>query len=459
MSWNDYLDVNQSRFVEELCDFIRIPSVSAKPENAGDVRAAGQWVIDRLAAAGIENAEMLETAGHPVVCADWLHAEPGRPTILIYGHFDVQPAEPFELWSSPPFEPTLRDNRIYGRGATDDKGAMMIPILAAEALLAETGRLPVNVRFFFEGQEEIGSPDLPPFIEANLDRLQADMIFSADGGQWDPQTPHLVMGLKGLVSVELKVIGPKSDLHSGMHGGGVANPAQALAHLLAGMKAPDGRITIEGFYDDVVDLSDDDRAAIARVPWDEAAYLKQTGVPATHGEPGYSTRENLWARPTFEINGLTSGWQGAGTKTVLPSVASAKITCRLVANQNPERIFELIADHVEAHCPPGVTTEVSRNPGRSDPFLVPAGHNATAIAGQVLEEVYGKAPYRTRVGGSIPVMSTLLDQLGLHAVMFAFGHDDENQHAPNEFFRLETFRLGQSAYARLMETLGGDKQC
>ncbi|NRB35414.1 MAG: dipeptidase [Rhodobacteraceae bacterium] len=455
MSWAEYLDSHQSRFVDELLEFIRIPSVSAKPENTGDVRVAGQWVVDRLRAAGIDNAEMLETAGHPVVCADWLHAGPEKPTILIYGHFDVQPAEPFDLWDSPPFEPEIRGDRIYGRGATDDKGAMFIPILATEALLSETGTLPVNVRFFFEGQEEIGSPDLPEFIAANLDRLQADMIFSADGGQWDPDTPQMVLGLKGLVSLEIKVTGAASDLHSGMHGGGVANPGLALAHLLASMKSPDGRITIDGFYDDVVDLTDEDRAAIARVPWDEAAYLAQTGAPATHGEPGYTPREALWARPTFEINGLTSGWQGAGTKTVLPSVASAKITCRLVANQTPEKIYDLIVAHVAAHCPPGVTAEVTKNPGRADPFLVPAGHNATAIAGQVLEEVYGTTPYQTRVGGSIPVMSTLLDELGLHAVMFAFGHEDENQHAPNEFFRLPTFRRGQTAYVRLMQALGG----
>lgn len=454
MGWAEYLDAHQARFIEELSDFIRIPSVSAKPENAGDVRAAGQWVVDRLTAAGIENAAMYDTAGHPVVCADWLHAGPDKPTILIYGHFDVQPAEPFDLWETPPFEPSVRGDRIYGRGATDDKGAMFVPIVATEALLKETGRLPVNVRFFFEGQEEIGSPDLPPFIEANLDKLHADMIFSADGGQWDPETPQLIMGLKGLTSLEITVTGPRSDLHSGMHGGGVANPAQALAHLLASMKAPDGRITIDGFYDDVVDLTEEDRTAVAQVPWDEAAYLAQTGAPATHGEPGYTTRENLWARPTFEINGLTSGWQGEGTKTVLPSVASAKVTCRLVANQNPERIFDLIAAHVAAHCPHGVTAEVKKNPGRADPFLVPAGHNASAIAGQVLEEVYGKAPYKTRIGGSIPVMSTLLDELGLHAVVYAFGHEDENQHAPNEFFRLPTFRLGQTAYVRLMQRLG-----
>lgn len=454
MSCEEYLDAHQDRFVDELCTFIRIPSVSAKPENVGDVRKAGEWVVERLTAAGVENAEMFETAGHPVVCADWLHAGSDKPTILIYGHFDVQPAEPFDLWSSPPFEPTIRGDRLYGRGATDDKGAMMIPILAVEALLKETGKLPINVRFFFEGQEEIGSPDLPPFIEANTHRLKADMIFSADGGQWDPETPQIVMGLKGLTSLEIEVTGASGDLHSGMHGGGVANPGMALSQILASMKSTDGLITIDGFYDEVVDLTDEDREAIARVPWDEAEYLAETGASATQGEPGYTPRERLWARPTLEINGMTSGWQGAGTKTVLPSKASAKITCRLVANQNPEKIFDLIVAHVEANTPPGVTAKVTKNPGRADPFLMPSGHNASAIAGQVLEEVYGKAPYKTRVGGSIPVVSTLLDTLGLHTVMFAFGHADENMHAPDEFFRLPTFRKGQTAYVRLLERLG-----
>lgn len=454
MGTESYLDREQSRFIAELKEFIRIPSVSAKPENAGDVLKAGHWVVDRLTAAGIENAEIFPTEGHPVVCADWLHAGADKPTILIYGHFDVQPAEPFELWDSPPFDPEIRGDRIYGRGATDDKGAMMIPILAVEALLSETGSLPVNVRFFFEGQEEIGSPDLPPFIEANQHRLQADMIFSADGGQWDPETPQIILALKGLTSLEITLTGAASDLHSGMHGGGVANPAMALAHLLSTMKSPDGLITIDGFYDNVVELTDSDREAIARVPWSEKDYLAATGAPTTQSEPGYTTREAIWARPTLEINGLTSGWQGMGTKTVLPAQASCKITCRLVANQNPERVFDLIKAHVEANVPPGVTAEVKQNPGRADPFLVPAGHNATAIAAGVLEDVYGKAPYYTRVGGSIPVMTTLLDTLGVHAVIFAFGHDDENQHAPNEFFRLPTFRKGQTAYVRLMERLG-----
>lgn len=453
MNWTGYLDANQARFTKELLDFLRIPSVSAKPENAGDVMRAARWVRDRLETAGVTGAEILPTAGHPVVLAEWMGAGPEKPTILIYGHFDVQPAEPFDLWQSQPFEPEVRDNRVWARGASDDKGGMLIPILAVEAMLKTDGRLPVNVKFFFEGQEEIGSPDLPPFVAEHADRLKADMIFSADGSQWAPGQPQIVEALKGLVSLEVHVQGPAADLHSGQHGGGVANPGMALAQILASMKSPEGQITVEGFYDDVLPLDAETRAAIARVPYDEADYLAETGAPAVLPEPGYTVRESLWARPTLEVNGMTCGWQGAGTKTVLPAQASAKITCRLVAGQSPEAVFETIRAHVAAHCPPGITAEVTRNPGRAEPFQVPAGHNATAIAAQVLEEVYGRAPYRTRVGGSIPVMTTLLGELGVHAVMFGFGHGDENIHAPNEFFRLDAFRTGQLAYGQLMEAL------
>ncbi len=454
MTWQDYLDREQPRFVDELLEFIRIPSVSAKPENMADVRRAADWVAARLTAAGAENAEVLPTAGHPVVCADWLHAGADRPTILIYGHFDVQPAEPFDLWTTPPFDPQVRDGRVWGRGASDDKGGMLIPILAFEAILRSQGSLPVNVKFFFEGQEEIGSPDLPPFVAAQANRLKANMIFSADGLQWAPDQPLVLEGLKGLVSLEITLRGPRSDQHSGLHGGGIANPALALAQVLAGLKAPDGTVLVNGFYDDVLPLTEADRAAIARIPYDEAAYLAETGAPAAVGEPGYSTRERLWARPTLDVNGLTSGWQGAGTKTVLPAEARAKITCRLVATQSPERVFAAIRDHVLAHLPPGVTAEVTQNPGRADPFLLPPGHNATAIAGNVLRQVYGREPYRTRMGGSIPVMTTLLEHLGVHGVMFGFSHDDENLHAPDEFFRLDAFRRGQTAYGKLFEALG-----
>lgn len=455
MDTESWLDREQPRYVEELLDLIRIPSVSAKPENIPDVLRAAKWVAARVTAAGMENARVMPTAGHPVVYADWLHAGEDRPTVMIYGHFDVQPAEPFDLWSSAPFEPEIRDGCIWGRGASDDKGGMMTPILAVEALLRTKGKLPINVKFFFEGQEEIGSPDLPEFVAAEADLLKADMIFSADGLQWSPDQPQIVDALKGMVALEVVVTGPRSDQHSGLHGGGIANPALALGQILASLKSLDGMVTIDGFYDDVLPLTDEVRAAIAAIPYNEAEYLAESGAPAIFGEPGYTTRERLWARPTLDVNGLTSGWQGAGSKTVLPAEARAKITCRLVAAQVPERVFDLIAAHVERHTPPGVIARVQRNPGRADPFQMPSGHNAASVAREVLAEVYGREPYRTRLGGSIPVLTTLLDTLGVHAVMFGFSHADENLHAPDEFFRLSVYRKGQTAYVRLFEKLGG----
>lgn len=454
MTWQAYLDTHQDRFVSELLDFVRIPSVSASADYVDDVRRAGEWVVQRITAAGMENVRLMETGGHPVVYADWLHAGAGKPTVLIYGHFDVQPAEPFDLWDSPPFEPEVRQGCVWGRGASDDKGGMLIPILSLEALLQTDGRLPVNVKLIFEGQEEIGSPELPAFVAANRDLLSCDMIFSADGLQWGVDEPMLINGLKGLVGAEISLQGAQSDQHSGLHGGGIGNPLMAISQLLASMKSPDGQILIDGFYDDVLDLEPEDRAAIARIPFDEADYLAETGAPAAVGEPGFSTRERLWARPTLDVNGLWGGYQGLGTKTVLPAAASAKVTCRLVANQNPDRIFDLIRAHVEANLPKGVTAEVTRLQGSADPFLMPTGHTASKVAGDVLRDVYDREPYETRLGGSIPVMTVFLKELGVHGVMFGFSIGDENLHAPNEFFRLINFERGQKAYCRLLEELG-----
>ncbi len=450
----DYLITHQDRFVGELLDFVRIPSVSAKTENMTDVAMAADWVAARLRAAGVENPVVLPTGGHPVVYGDWLGAGDDKPTVLIYGHFDVQPAEPFERWQTPPFEPEIRDGCVYGRGASDDKGGMLTPILAFEALLASEGKLPVNVKFLFEGQEEIGSPELPTFVASNRELLTCDMIFSADGLQWTADEPNIVIGLKGLVGLEIRVQGPSSDQHSGLHGGAIANPLMALAQLLATMKDTDGKIRIEGFYDGIPALTDDERADIARAPYDERAYLRDLGVPALFGEPGYTTRERLWARPTLDVNGLWGGYQGTGSKTVHPAEAFAKITCRLVANQNPDKIFERIRDHVSKHCPAGVTAETTRLAGSADPFLMPKGHNASQLARDVLKEVYGQEPFTTRLGGSIPVMTIFLGELGVHATMFGFSVGDENLHAPNEFFRLRNFERGQVAYCKLLKKIG-----
>ena len=454
MTWKTYLDQNQSRFVGELVDFVRIPSVSALDEHFNDVVKAGNWVVERLKAAGIANARLMQTETHPVVYGELLTAGKNKPTILIYGHFDVQPADPFELWDNPPFEPKIKDGKIFGRGASDDKGNMLAPILAIEALLKTTGSLPVNVKLFYEGQEEIGSPTLPPFIKKNTRMLCSDMIFSSDGGQWGENHPSLIMGLKGLVGCQLTVTGAQRDLHSGMHGGGIANPIHALSHVIASMKDLDGKIKIEGFYDDVVDLTIEDRNAIARVPFDDQKYYTDFGAPESFGEIGYSTPERLWARPTLELNGIWGGYQGKGSKTVLPSKAHAKITCRLVANQEPMKIYELIKSHVEANIPPGVTIDIEALPGSANPLLIPNGHNSSEIAGKVLRELYGKEPYQIRVGGSIPVMSIFLEELGVHPTMFAFGLEDEQVHAPNEFFRLSSFKKGQVAYCMLLEEFG-----
>lgn len=450
-NWRAYLQERQDADLEDLLDFIRIPSVSARPDHMPEVRRAAGWVVDRMKSAGISNAEILETDAHPVAFGTWMGAGPDKPTVMIYGHFDVQPAEPFDLWTTPPFEPEVRDGRVYGRGATDDKGNMLAPILAVEAMLKTTGSLPVNVKFLFEGQEEIGSPDVPAFVERYADRLACDMIFSADGLQWAPDQPQLVEALKGIVACEIILRGPRSDQHSGLHGGGIANPAMGLAQLLASMKSLDGVVTIDGFYDDVIALSDSDRNEIARVPYDEKSYLAETGATETFGEANYSTRERLWARPTLDVNGLTSGWQGDGGKTVLPAEARAKLTCRLVAAQQPGKILDAIRAHVKNHCPTGLSAEVRRNSSWGEPFSVPRGHVSTEIAAEVLEEIYGKKPYRTRLGGSISVMTTLQKATGVHATMFGFAHADENLHAPDEFYRLEAFERAKLAYGLLLE--------
>ena len=452
-SWQSYLDEHQSEYLEQMLDFLRIPSISSLPEHAGDVRAAGEWVMARCRDAGLEHIEMMETGGHPVVYADWLHA-PGKPTVLIYGHFDVQPVDPLNLWHSPPFEPVVKDGKVYARGATDDKGNMLVPILAMEALLKTTGSLPVNVKCFFEGQEEIGSPTLPPFVAANKEKFACDMAISADGGQWAEDQPALMVGLRGLAGVEIDVTGPDHDVHSGMYGGAIQNPIHALAAIIASMRGADGKILVDGFYDDVVNLSEEDRNLLGEVPFDEAKFFAGVDVDAPFGEPGYTTLERRWARPTLEVNGMYGGFQGDGVKTVLPSRAHAKITCRLVADQNPARIIAALQAHVAAHTPPGVKVTVTGIASSATPYLMPADHPGNVAARDVHMELYGKEPFYARSGGSIPVCSMFLDNLGVYTVNFGFGLDDEYQHSPNEFYRLSSFEKGQRGYCLLLERLG-----
>jgi acetylornithine deacetylase/succinyl-diaminopimelate desuccinylase-like protein len=452
--WRSHLDRERSRFLEELHVFLRIPSISALPEHRGDVEEAAAWVARRLEAAGLEGVETLPTGGHPVVTGHWLHAGDGAPTILVYGHFDTQPVDPLAEWTSPPFDPVVKDGRIYARGASDDKGNMLVPILSLEAMLRSAGRLPVNVKCFFEGQEEIGSPQLPAFLARERERFACDLVVSADGGQWSESHPNLLLGFKGLAASELHVRGPNQDLHSGLYGGAVQNPIHALVRILDSMRGSDGRIAVEGFYDTVRDLTSEERAAIARVPADDERTMQRLGVSALFGEPGFSTREREWARPTLEVNGIWGGFQGDGTKTVIPREAHAKITCRLVPDQEPAAVNRLLAEHVRRHTPPGAAAELVPLASQAEPYSIAADHWGHRAASTVLREEYGVEPYLTRTGGSIPVLSLFRRELGADTVVFAFALPDERFHAPDEFFRLRSFERGQRAWCRLLEELG-----
>ena len=449
-AYQSYLDAHDGRFLAELLDFLRIPSISALPERAGDVARAGDWVAQRLTAAGVENVEVLATGGHPVVYGDWLHA-PGKPTIMIYGHFDVQPVDPVDLWTHPPFEPTVVGDRVYARGASDDKGNMLAPILAVEALLRAEGAAPVNLKFCFEGQEEIGSPQIPEFMPRHQARFACDLAVSADGGQYSETEPILLMSLRGICGIQIDVRGASTDLHSGLHGGRVQNPIHALTQILAALRRADGTVAVEGFYDDVVELPAVERAAIARVPFDGGEYLEQLGLEEEFGEPGYTNRERGWVRPTLEMNGIWGGFQEDGIKTVLPNAAHAKVTCRLVANQDPARIITLLQEHIAQHAPPGVKVEVNPLSIRGKPYSISADHWGNRAAGAVLNALYGREPYQTRSGGSIPITGVFQEQLGADTISFSFGIEDENFHAPDEFFRLASFRRGQRAYCLLLE--------
>jgi acetylornithine deacetylase/succinyl-diaminopimelate desuccinylase-like protein len=451
-TWKSYLQDNQDRYLKELIEFLSIASISSLKAHAADVQKAADWVAARLRAAGIENVQMLPTGGHPVVYGDWLHAS-DKPTVLIYGHFDTQPVDPLELWSSPPFEPAIKKERIYARGASDDKGNMLAPILSLEAMLGTAHKLPVNVKCFFEGQEEIGSPQLPAFVAANRKMLACDLIFSADGGQWDEDQPALMIGLRGLCALQIDVQAARSDTHSGTFGGTIMNPIHALARLIDSMHTPEGKVAVEGFYDAVQPLSDRERAQIAAIPYDESDYKAKLGVKELYGEPGFSTYERAWSRPTLEVNGIWGGFQDEGFKTVLPATAHAKISCRLVPDQDPQEMVKRVSTHVDRHAPEGVTVKVRPDPSMAYPYLIPHDHPGNRAARQVHREIYGKQPYDARMGGSIPVCGIFLKELGAYTVNFAFGLQDENAHGPDEFFRLKNFSRSQLAYGLLLEQL------
>ncbi len=450
MTWQNYLEEQQPKFLEELLKFLSIPSISSLPEHQKDMEEAAKWVRNRLENAGLENLRTMLAGRHPLVYGEWLGAE-GKPTVLIYGHFDTQPVDPLELWDSPPFEPVVKEGRVYARGASDDKGNMLAPILAIESLLKSEGKLPINVKVLFEGQEEIGSPQLPDLVHEHKNLLACDLVISADGWQWSEEQPSLLLGLRGLCVLQADVKGASTDLHSGSYGGTVQNPIHALVSSLAAMRGTDGKILVEGFYDDVQPLSQADREDIAAVPFDEAAYKAELGVKELFGETGYSPLERIWARPTLEVNGIWGGFQGEGVKTVLPSEAHAKISCRLVANQKSQKIANLVKNHIERYFPAGASVAVTLDKSAAEPYLMPTNHPANQAATNVLQNLYGRAPFYTRTGGSIPFCGLMLEILNVYTLNFAFGLEDEKFHAPNEFFRLSSFERAQQAYVGLLK--------
>jgi acetylornithine deacetylase/succinyl-diaminopimelate desuccinylase-like protein len=426
--------------------FLAIPSVSGDPAHAGDMQRAAEWVAAQLTWA---NGRVVESDGHPVVLAEWL-GRPGAPTIVVYGHYDVQPPGDEAEWESPPFEPSVRDGRIYARGATDDKGPVVVALETARRFLDDTGGLPLNVRFLIEGEEEVGSPSLPAFLERHRDELAGDLVVSADGAMWRASEPSVSVAAKGLVAFDLVVEGPVTDLHSGRHGGAVQNPNHALARVVASLHDDDGRVAVAGFYDDVERLSAADAAALADIPFDEETYRADVGVSALHGEPGHSTLERLWTRPTLEVNEL----RGGGPFTVIPRVARAHLTSRLVPGQKPEAVVAAVAAHVARHTPPGVTVRIESLPGAVPAYALGAGHPAADAAVQALRSVYpGSEPLLVRIGGTLPAAALFERILGLKTLLFSFSTSDEQLHAPNEFFRLSRLEEGVAAWSELWRLL------
>jgi acetylornithine deacetylase/succinyl-diaminopimelate desuccinylase-like protein len=451
----DFINTNRDRYVSELKKYLAIPSISALPEHRGDVQRCAEWTADEMRRVGLQNVRLFDTPGNPIVYADWLHA-PGAPTILFYGHYDVQPVDPVDLWESPPFEATVRDGEIYARGAADDKGQVFMHLKAIEAHLKQTGTLPVNIKLIIEGEEEVGSVNLDNFIRANKGVLGADVVVISDSAMFDRGVPSICYSLRGLVYFQIDLRGTKSDLHSGVFGGAVANPNMVLAQILAQMKDRGGRIKIPGFYDDVVPLTDEERAAWIKLPFSEKKYRKDLGAPKLFGESGYTTLERVWGRPTFEVNGLLGGFTGDGAKTVIPAVSMAKVSMRLVPNQHPDKIAELFDAYVKKVAPKTVDLKVTRMHG-GKPWLTGYDNPYVQAAGRAIEQGFGKAPVFCREGGSIPVVSTFQEELGLPSVLFGVGLPDENAHAPNERLDLSNFHNGVVASAILYGEIAGTK--
>ncbi|MCA1563916.1 MAG: dipeptidase [Acidobacteria bacterium] len=449
----DFINTHRDRYIDELKAYLAIPSISALPQHAADVRRCAEWTAEEMRRIGLQNVRLIETPGHPVVYGDWLGAS-AAPTILFYGHYDVQPVDPLDLWVSPPFEATVRDGEIYARGSADDKGQVFMHFKAIEAHLKQNGRLPVNMKIILEGEEEVGSAHLDDFVRSHQRDLAADVVVISDSPMFDRGVPSICYGLRGLVYFQIDLRGTKSDLHSGSFGGAVANPAMVLAQVLAQMKDRGGRVKIPGFYDDVRPLRDAERAEFAKLPFNEKRYKKELGAPKLFGESGYTTLERVWARPTFEVNGLLAGFTGEGAKTVISAVAMAKISMRLVPNQDPDTIARLFDAYVRKVTPKTVELEVTRMHG-GKPWMTEFDNPFVQAAGRAIERGFGQRPVFNREGGSIPVVSTFQEVLGLPSVLFGVGLPDENAHAPNEKLDLSNFHNGIIASAFLYEEMAG----
>jgi succinyl-diaminopimelate desuccinylase len=449
-SIDQYLQSQAQRFEEELCQLLRIPSVSADPDHREDVCRAADWVAEQFRRLGF-STEVIPTPGHPLVYAESPPVTDAL-TVLVYGHYDVQPADPLDQWISPPFEPTRRGGNLYARGATDDKGQMLTHLKSAEAWLATEGGLPLSLKFLIEGEEEVGSHGLEQFIAQHAQRLACDCVVISDGAQFGPGQPAITYGLRGIACYELRLTGPDRDLHSGSFGGTVTNPANALARMLAALVDDQGKIQIPGFYDDVLPLSDRECRELAALEFDEQKYLGQIGVEGTTGEAGYTILQRRWVRPTYDINGLSSGYQGQGAKTIIPATAGAKFSFRLVPDQDPQKVTAGLKQRLAELCPPGIRWQLGDLHG-SRAVLVPLDSPSVEAAARAVEQAFGRRPVFTREGGSIPVVAVFHQTLKVDTLLLGWGHDDDNAHSPNEKFSLADFHRGIQASARLWEEL------
>ena len=436
-----YARQNAERFRHELIEMLCIPSLSGDPAHAGDIRRMAEWLESHMRELGLDNVRIMPTAGHPVVYGEWLGAGPNKPTVLVYGHYDVVPALMEDGWHTDPFEPVVQDGKIYARGATDDKGQLFIHVKALESYLKTAGRAPVNVKILLEGEEEISSPNLVPFIEEHLDLLAADVCVISDSSMRSIDEPAILHSLRGMTYMEIEIHGPTDDLHSGLWGGAVHNPALALVEILGKLYNPDHTIAVPGFYDDVMPLTDEERAMIAKTDLTEEQYKSSTGVPAVWGDAGYSIRERISARPTLDINGLWSGWSGPGPKTIVPAKAGAKISSRLVGNQDPHKIFELFKTYIDSLAPPTVKVELKLiTTGKA--ALFPFDTPEMQAAARAYEKGWGAEPVFTRGGGSIPVVAEIAALMHIPVVMMGYGLDDDGLHSPNERYSIEMFERG-----------------